>query len=225
MNKKDKGYVSISTYNEAIKTLRTNLLFSNIDKKLKTIVITSSVPNEGKSTIAVELGRSFAQTDKKVLIVDLDLRNASVKKAAEVDSVLGLTNIIIGDFKLEDVITKDSKEENLDLLLSGPKPPNPAELISSNALKEIIEKAKSKYDYILIDTPPVSVFTDAAIVSTFSDGILFVVKQKSTKKEAINRAITNIKNVNGKIIGTILTMVKMDEASYSDYYSKYYSKQ
>src|SRR5574344_1981426 len=169
---KKNNYNSSSIYDEAIRTLRTNILFSDIDQKLKKIVITSSLPDEGKSTIAVELSRSMAQNGSKVILLGCDLRNPTVGEYTENHVNYGITNILMKKIDLVDAIIKDNVESNLDLLLSGPVPPNPSELISSKAMKELINKLDQMYDYVIIDTPPAGIITDAAILSTVADGVL-----------------------------------------------------
>lgn len=221
---KKNNYNSSSIYDEAIRTLRTNILFSDIDQKLKKIVITSSLPDEGKSTIAIELSRSLAQNGSKVILLSCDLRNPSIGQYIENDVNFGITNVLMRRMELDSAIIVDETEPNLSILMSGPIPPNPSELISSNAMKNLIKELEEKYDYVIIDTPPVGIITDAAILSTISDGVLLVVKSESTKKDIIKNAIENINRVNGKILGTVLTHVKSKGGHYGGYY-RYYAKE
>src|SRR5574344_927247 len=221
---KKNNYNSSSIYDEAIRTLRTNILFSDIDQKLKKIVITSSLPDEGKSTIAIELSRSLAQNGSKVILLSCDLRNPSIGQYIENDVNFGITNVLMRRMELDSAIIVDETEPNLSILMSGPIPPNPSELISSNAMKNLIKELEEKYDYVIIDTPPVGIITDAAILSTISDGVLLVVKSESTKKDIIKNAIENINRVNGKILGTVLTHVKTKGGHYGGYY-RYYAKE
>lgn len=221
---KKNNYSASSIYDEAIRTLRTNILFSDIDQKLKKIVITSSLPDEGKSTIAIELSRSLAQNGSKVILLSCDLRNPSIGQYIENDVNFGITNVLMRRMELDSAIIVDETEPNLSILMSGPIPPNPSELISSNAMKNLIKELEEKYDYVIIDTPPVGIITDAAILSTISDGVLLVVKSESTKKDIIKNAIENINRVNGKILGTVLTHVKSKGGHYGGYY-RYYAKE
>lgn len=224
MARKKSNYSGSSVYDEAIRTLRTNILFSDIDNKLSKIVITSSIPDEGKSTIAIELSRSMAQNGSKVILLGCDLRNPTVGEYTENHVNYGITNILMKKIDLVDAIIKDKLESNLDILLSGPVPPNPSELISSKAMKELINKLDQMYDYVIIDTPPAGIITDAAILSTVADGVLLVVRTRYTNKAMISNAISNIKNVNGKILGTILTHVKAEGSAYGGYYGYYGEK-
>src|SRR5574344_415667 len=224
MAKKRNNYSASTVYDEAIRTLRTNILFSDIDQKVSKIVITSSLPDEGKSTIALELSRSLAQNVSNVVLVGCDLRNPSIIDFIENDVNYGVTNVLMKKIELENAIVKDLEEPTLDILLAGPIPPNPAELVSSNAMKALIAELDEKYDYVIIDTPPVGIITDAAILSTISDGVLLVVKAESTKKDVIKNAIENIKKVNSKILGIVLTHVNTKGSHYGGYY-RYYAKE
>lgn len=216
---KNKNYYSnTSAYDEAIRTLRTNIQFADIDENLKKIVVSSSVPDEGKTTVAIELARSFAQNNFKVLLVDADLRNPSVSKSLDIANNMGLTNVLLNKKDSSYAIMKDNEEENLDILLSGPVPPNPAEIISSKAMENLMETLEENYDYIIIDSPPVGIITDAAILSTMADGVLLVTRTKSTKKDQIKSAIDNIDSVGSKIIGVVLTFVDKKDSTYKSYY-------
>lgn len=218
MAKKHHYYTNTSAYDEAIRTLRTNIQFSDIDHKLKKIVVTSSVPYEAKTTIAINLAKSFAQNNMKVLLMDCDLRNPSVYKELEVENNMGLTNVLLSKKDTSYAIMRGYQEENLDILLSGPIPPNPAEILSSDAMKNMLSSLEDSYDYIIIDTPPVGIITDAAILSTVADGVLMVAKSNQTKKEELKSAIENIKAVNGKILGVVLSFVQKENSKYGGYY-------
>lgn len=219
MSKKNNNYYSnTSVYNESIRTLRTNIQFSDIDQDFKKLVITSSIPNEGKTTIAINLARSFAENGLKVLLIDCDLRNPSVSKILGYENNVGLTNLLLNKIEFVKAKIVDDKSENLDILLSGPIPPNPSEVVSSKSFKNLIEKLEEFYDYIIIDTPPVGIITDAAIISTISDGVILITKSNDTKKDVIKSAINNIETVGSKIIGVVLTFVKTKGSHYGDYY-------
>lgn len=218
MKKKNSYYSDTSVYNEAIKTLRTNIQYSDIDHSLKKLIVTSSVPNEGKTTIAIELAKSFAQNGFKVLLIDCDLRNSSVGKYMKYNNNVGLTNVLHGNMKLTEAIVVDEKEENFHILFSGPKPPNPAEVVSSKLMENLLEGLEETYDYVLIDTPPVGFFTDAAILSTKCDGVIIVTRSNSTKVEELNKAVENIRAVGSKIVGIVLSFAKTKSSHYGEYY-------
>ncbi len=221
MMAKKNNYLT-TAYDESIRTLRTNILFSNVDKDIKKIVVTSSVPNEGKTTLCIDLARSMASNGSKVALIDLDLRNPSVKNMTSQENNIGVTTVIMKKATLSDASTKDTEQENLDIISSGPIPPNPTELIASDSMKSILDKLTINYDYIIIDTPPVGILTDAAIISTLADGVLLVIKAGSTKKEMVKKAIDNIEKVNGNILGAIMTFVNVKNSQYGNYYGSYY---
>lgn len=222
MGKKHQYYSKTSLYDEAIRTLRTNIQFGEVDRRLKTLVITSSLPSEGKSTIAVQLARSFALNGEKCLLVDCDLRNPSIGKRTGVETNVGLTNILTKKVTSEKATVKDSHMENLDLILCGVIPPNPAELLGSRAMKEFLKEVEDRYDYIILDTPPVGILTDAAVLSVAADGVILIVNQGETKRDDIQVAINKIEHVGGYIIGAVLNKVKLEsKRDYKSYYGYY----
>ena len=189
---------------EAYKNARTNIMFSlTHDEGCKIIVITSPNQAEGKSTTCLNLAIAFAQTKAKVLVVDADLRKPKLHKYLNLDNKPGISNILGGFATLEECIKK-APEYNLDCLLSGHIPPNPAELLISPKMKEIFEKIKEKYDYVFIDTPPVNVVTEAIILSKAANGIIMVTRQSYTSHDAIQRALSTIQFANLKVIGFML---------------------
>ena len=206
---------------EAYRTLRTNIQYSSFDKDIKTILVTSSGPSEGKSTTTGNLALTMAQSDKKVLIVDCDLRKPTVHKKFSISNEKGLSNYLIGEVELDDVIVKYS--ENLYLLTSGTIPPNPAEMLSSKKMKEFLDLMKEKFDTVIIDSPPVLAVTDAQILSTEVEGVLLVAASGQTEKEALIRAKELLLKVKANILGVILTKVPQDSGkSYGYTYYYYY---
>ncbi len=218
MAKKKNNYYNSSMYDEAIRSIRTNIQFSGVDKKNKIISITSAKPAEGKSTVIYNIAKSFAENGDKVILLDCDLRKPSISTISGVENNLGLTNFLTGKVYLADAISTDDEQENLDLMLTGPIPPNPAEVLASNAFKSLVEELSSAYDYIFLDTPPVGLFTDASVVSTLSDGVIFTIKSNDTKREDISVALDNLNKVNAHILGTVLTHVPMKKKKYGNYY-------
>lgn len=218
MAKKKNNYYNSSMYDEAIRSIRTNIQFSGVDKKNKIISITSAKPAEGKSTVIYNIAKSFAENGDKVILLDCDLRKPSISTISGAENNLGLTNFLTGKVYLADAISTDGEQENLDLMLTGPIPPNPAEVLASNAFKSLVEELSSAYDYIFIDTPPVGLFTDASVVSTLSDGVIFTIKSNDTKREDISVALDNLNKVNAHILGTVLTHVPMKKKKYGNYY-------
>ncbi|MBR5022775.1 MAG: CpsD/CapB family tyrosine-protein kinase [Oscillospiraceae bacterium] len=191
-------------YVEAYKAMRTNFNFVTANGKAQKIIVTSSLPNEGKSTVAINLAISLAQADNKVLLIDADLRNPVLRRylCLKVDHQLGLSALLNGDVKVGDCLIKT--EYDVDVIASGPTPPNPAELIRSDAMRSLLEGAAENYDYIICDTPPVGVITDAAALSPLCDGVLYVIRQKYSNKSQVRNAIKKLQAVDAKILGTIL---------------------
>lgn len=211
---------------EAFRTLRTNIQFSSVDKELKTIVVTSAQPSEGKSTIMVNLAVTFAQSGKKVILIDCDFRKPTVHKKFEISNIDGITSVLTQSKTLEECIRK-TEFQNFSILTCGPIPPNPAELLSSNRMKNILRDLKSDFDVIFIDTPPVLAVTDAQILSAITDGVVFVTAYGQTEKYAITKAKELINKVGGKFIGVVLNKVPYKSHSYyyeNNYYYDSYSK-
>lgn len=205
-------------YDEAIRSVRTNIQFSSLDKKNKIISITSTKPAEGKSTVIYKLAKSFADNGDKVILLDCDLRSPSISEIAGINDNVGITNYLTGKVNIQRAINKDREQSNLDMIFTGPVPPNPAEMLASDTFREFIEDLSKEYDYVFIDTPPVGLFTDASLVSTISDGVIFVIKSSDTKKEDIALAIENLKKVDAHILGAVLTHMPMKEKKYGNYY-------
>ncbi|WP_105302003.1 CpsD/CapB family tyrosine-protein kinase [Anaerococcus marasmi] len=212
------NYYSASMYDEAIRSVRTNIQFSSLDKKNKVISITSTKPAEGKSTVIYKLAKSFADNGDKVILLDCDLRSPSISEIAGINDNVGITNYLTGKVNIQRAINKDREQSNLDMIFTGPVPPNPAEILASNTFKEFVEDLSKEYDYVFIDTPPVGLFTDASLVSTISDGVIFVIKSSDTKREDIALALENLKKVDAHILGAVLTHMPMKEKKYGNYY-------
>ena len=169
---------------EAYRSIRTNIEFSNIDKDLKIIMITSTQPNEGKSTVISNLAATFASLEnKRVLILDGDLRNPSIHKMFGVSNLSGITDVLTGQKDVSKCI-ESTKIEGLDILKVGKVPPNPSEMLQSNKMKNFIDVVKEYYDYVFIDAPPVGVVTDASIISQYADGVILLVGCNETDIEA-----------------------------------------
>jgi capsular exopolysaccharide synthesis family protein len=212
-----------SPMSEAYKTLRSNIQFSSLDIKIKTIVVTSSLPGEGRTTTASNLAIAMAQAGSKTILLDCDLRTPFIHKALNLSNKLGLSNYLIGEVKLTDVIQK-TEEENLSVITMGAKPLNPSELLSSLKMKEFIISLKEKhgYEYIIIDTPPVILVTDALILAQYADGCILVVAASETKREAVAKAKSLLTKVNVYILGVVLNKLDISKRKYFGYDSDYY---
>lgn len=205
---------------EAYRTLRTNIQYSSFDKEIKTILVTSTGPAEGKSTTCGNLALTMAQADKRVLVIDCDLRRPTVHKKFTISNEKGVSNFLIGETGLDEVVRKYS--ENLYLLPAGTIPPNPSEMLSSKKLKEFLEKVKDGFDCIIIDSPPVMAVTDAQILSTIVDGVLLVAASGQTEKEGLIKAKEQILKVNGNLLGVVLTKIPVKKGKgYGNYYYYY----
>lgn len=198
---------------EAYKTLRTNVLYSLATTQNKVMAVSSARPSDGKSTTCANLAITLAQTGAKVLLIDADLRKPVQYKTFKVNNSLGLSRALVGFDKLEECI-KQQVAPGLDLLPSGPTPPNPAELLGSAGMKKLLEHLKTVYDYIVIDTPPVNVVTDALVLLNDDVDILLVGRQRQTTYEELEKAIESVRMTNANLIGVVVTSVRQDKKWY-----------
>ena len=210
-----------SNISESYRTIRTGIEFSNLDKNLKVICITSSKKDEGKTTVLSNLGVSFAKIDKKILLIDADLRNPSLSKMFDTSNSQGLMDILLGKKNIQECIKK-TKQENLYILTGGTIPPNPSEVLSSKKMREFIEIIKDEYDYIFIDSPLVGVVSDASIISADSDGGRFVGGAKEGDSNLAKMAKERLDSVKANIVGVILNKFKTDAKN--EYYHYYYNE-
>lgn len=208
-----------SIVSEEFRSIRTNIQFSMVDKKIQTLLVTSSTAESGKTTVAVNLAAAFAAEDARVLVVATDMRKPRIHNIFKSEKTQGIANLITNrDLLLEDVV-QQSTVENLSFLPCGPIPPNPSELLNSNRMTEIIEKMKQQYDVIVFDSPPVLAVTDAQILSAKVDGTLFVIPEGEVKKEEVHDAAERLKKVNAHVLGTIMNKVELDAEAYYYYES------
>jgi polysaccharide biosynthesis transport protein len=205
---------------EAFRTLRTNLEFVTTCNSLKSIMITSSLPTEGKTLTSSILAAVLAQTGKRVVLVDCDLRNPNIHKTFKIINDKGLSNHLVGKAALSEIIN-ESSINNLYIITSGIKPPNPSELLGLQSMKTLMRGLKNEYDYVILDTPPVGLVTDAQIIAQITDGCILVVSSgKSIKGDAV-KAKEHLKNVGGKMLGVVLNRIK--DSKFSKKYSYYYT--
>ncbi|MBU3138167.1 CpsD/CapB family tyrosine-protein kinase [Clostridium gasigenes] len=203
---------------ESYRTLRTNLQYSSFDKEYKVIVVTSSEPGEGKSTTAGNLAMSLAQGEKRVILIDCDLRKPSLHKRFKISNIMGLSDVLIGREVIENAATRYKK--NITVLTSGKIPPNPSEMLGSKAMTALLKELQGIFDYIILDTPPIQAVTDSQILGAKADGVILVVKAEKTKKESVNNSINLLKKVNAHIIGTVLNGVDNKRNKYYYYYGE-----
>lgn len=208
---------------EAFKTLRTNVLFASSD--VKAIAITSSTQNEGKSIISFELAKSFAEIGKKTLLIDADLRKSvfATKHTTET-GMFGLSHYLSGQSGIDDVIYK-TQNENLYVIFSGPFPPNPVELVASQKFSELLSQCKEAFDYIIIDTPPISYVIDGAVIASMCDGTIITIASNRLNARTVQATKEQLERGNCRIIGTVLNMIDTESNEYNSahgYYNKYY---
>lgn len=209
---------------EAYRGIRTSIEFSNIDKDLKVICITSSQQNEGKSTVISNLAVSFANLDKRVLLMEGDLRNPSVHRMFNLSNIYGLTDVLFAHKTFLECINTTSIN-NLHVLTCGAMPINPSEVLSSKTMREFLEQLKEAYDYIFIDAPPIGIVTDAGIISTYSDGVVFVVGANETDVNIAKISKERLEKVNANILGVVLNKFDVSKNSGYEYYNYYYQDQ
>lgn len=207
---------------EAYKTLRSNIIFSLTGKEgSKVIQVTSAVMGEGKSITSVNLAISFAQTDRKVLLIDCDLRRPKLSNLLSLRADVGLSNVLV-DYKLLKQAILPTKVPQLDAITAGEIPPNPSELLGSNRMSVLLEELKKVYDYIILDSPPVNVVTDAVVLAPKSDGVLFVVRAGYSERGGVQDATEQLQYAKVKILGYVLNGVDGEQAGYgSGKYKKY----
>lgn len=224
LNVKSKRKVSFNTAsnddyltNEAYKTLRTNLLFCGND--IKTVLITSTVENEGKSTVSAELVKSLADLGKKTLLIDSDMRKSVMLKGSQRSmDVLGLSEVLSGLAEVDNVIY-GTQHENFDVVFSGHFPPNPVELLENGKFKDVLDRLKENYDYIIIDSPPLDVVIDAAVIAAYCDGAILVFAARQASRKIAIEAKNQLEKSGCRILGGVFNE---SDAHNSKYYKKYY---
>lgn len=206
-----------SSISEQYRTIRTNIQFALVDRELKTLMITSAGPEEGKSTTAANLAVVFAQQGKKVLLVDADLRKPTVHYTFSLLNTTGLTSVITKQFTFDEAV-EEGGIENLYILSSGPIPPNPAEMLSSKAMDEFLEGAGESFDLIIFDTPPILAVTDAQVLANKCDGTILVVSSEKTERDMALKSKEMLSSAKGKFLGVVLNNKKQKESHYYYYY-------
>lgn len=206
-----------SPISEAYRTLRTNLDFASLDQALKTLVITSAGVGEGKSSTLANLAVVSAQAGRKVVLVDADLRRPSLHQILGLGNEAGLTTVMMDETSLASPPLQDTEVEGLSVLTSGPLPPNPADLMGSRRMEEVIAALADQADQVLFDTPPVVAVTDAAVLATKVDGVLLVISAGKTRREYARTAIQRLEQINARLVGTVLTNVQLG-AGFQGYY-------
>ena len=215
VNNQPKSYIS-----ETFKTLRTNIEFTAMGSDMKVILITSAMMGDGKTFVSTNLATAFAQLDKKVLIIDTDLRRGMQHEQFKISNTVGLSNYLANASLDMSRIVNPTEIKNLYVITRGAVPPNPSELLSTQRMKDLLQKAKEVYDVVIVDAPPILGITDSLILTTLADTSIIVCAYKKTRKDDLKHAIKAIKNVDGKIGGVVLNQVDMKKNTYG-YYGRY----
>jgi len=211
-----------SAISEAFRKLRTNLQFLAVDNPPRVIVILSSTPGEGKSTTAINIALALAESGKSVVLVDGDMRRPSMDKYLDLVGAVGFSTVLSGVASLDEVL-QESKFPNLKVLTAGPTPPNPSELLGSQAAMKLLEDLRSQFDYVIVDTAPLLAVTDGAILATVADGALIMTRYGVTKREQLTHAVGTLESVGAALLGAVLTMVPVrGSGAYSYNYSYSY---
>ena len=198
---------------EAYKAIRTNLMFLLSQTRSHTFEISSSLPGEGKSSCAVNLAIAFSQIGSKILLIDADLRKPSVYRKLRLQNSKGLSSVLVDFCSFSDAVMRINT--NFDVLLSGPIPPNPSELLASEHMSQLLDSVRDKYDNIIIDTPPVNVVSDAVVLATKTEGIVMVVQDRKTTHDEFKKAISSLSFADARLLGVILNSSADNNAKYS----------
>jgi protein-tyrosine kinase len=212
-------YSPRAAISEQYRTIRTNIQFSSVDESIRSILVTSSGPEEGKSTTVANLAVVFAQQGKKVLLIDADLRKPTVHYTFQLDNTTGLTNVLTKQTQLEKAAVT-TLVDNLSVLSSGPIPPNPAELLGSKAMEDMLVTALEQYDIVIFDTPPVLAVTDAQILANRCDGTILVVGSGKTQIEPAVKSKDLLLSSKGKLLGVVLNRKNAKDSQYYYYYGR-----
>jgi capsular exopolysaccharide synthesis family protein len=206
---------------EAYRSLRTNIQFYNLGERMRRLLVTSSGPNEGKSTTSANLAITFAQAGNQVILLDADLRRPFLHRVFQVSNLVGLTNVMVGEATLEEAI-RSTEVPGLSLLTSGPIPPNPAEMLGSTRMRELLDQLADLADVVIIDSPPVIAVTDASVLAPLVDGVILVAGAGLVNRDMAQRAKAQLEAVRAKVLGVVLNGVEVEGSGY--YYYYYYGE-
>ncbi|MFK4367673.1 capsular exopolysaccharide synthesis family protein [Bacillus sp. RC55] len=205
-----------SPISEQYRNIRTNIEFASVDTNLHSLMVTSANPSEGKTTTTANMAVVFAQQGKKVLLIDADMRKPAMHQMFQVDNIFGLTNVLTHSERLEKCV-QTTLVDNLHFLACGPIPPNPAELLGSKSMKELLGQAYSMYDLVIFDLPPILAVTDAQIMANVCDASILVIRSESTEKETAVKAKGLLESAKGKLLGVVLNDREREQGLYYYY--------
>jgi len=206
-----------SPISEQFRTIRTNIQFSSVDEKIQSILVTSPSAANGKSMTAANIATVYAQQGMKTLLIDADLRKPTVHYTFRLSNLRGLSNVLVGEAELEQAV-ESSDIENLDILSCGPIPPNPAELLASRRMKELLEETKKLYDFIIFDMPPALAVTDAKILANIVDGSLLVIRSGLTETDEAEKTAEMLQDSKARLLGAVLNDRPKNGSNYYYYY-------
>jgi capsular exopolysaccharide synthesis family protein len=208
-----------SSVAEAYRALRTNIEFASVDAPIRTLLVTSSVPGEGKTTTAANVAIVFAQAGHRVLLVDADLRKPGVDVVFDLPNTVGLTTLLRDEHADLGSIAHGTEQGNLRVLTTGPVPPNPAELLGSQRMRAILDRLVNGHDLVILDSPPLQAVTDAAILSSFVDGTLFVIDASRSRRGSVRQGREALARTGAHVLGAVLNRTRaVDRSEYSSYY-------
>ncbi|QMS84537.1 CpsD/CapB family tyrosine-protein kinase [Candidatus Xianfuyuplasma coldseepsis] len=212
-----------SSVTEQYRKLRTNIDYSNLDKEIKVINLTSTYPGEGKTVTTLNLATVYSQTKQKTLLIDLDLRKPKMHRAFQLPNKGGVSGYVLNEHPIQDEI--QTIHDHLDILVAGEKVPFPAEVLVSNKIKKMFEELRGMYDRIIIDCPPMTAVADATIISNYCDATMFVIASRHTNRDVAKGCIKDLKENGGNIIGAVLTRVQRRDQYYGMEYYYYYGNE
>jgi capsular exopolysaccharide synthesis family protein len=210
-----------SSVAECCRTIRTNITFMSAERRRKTLVVTSASPREGKTTVSISLAISLAQSGKRILIVDTDLRKPRIHRAFNKPLTRGVTSILVGEHTASEAIY-ETEIPGLSMLACGPIPPNPSELLHTKQFHQLLAELAEDYDHLILDSPPMAVVTDAAILAPQVDGTILIIHAQRTTRDALRSALRQLRDVSGHLVGGILNNVDLSSNRYGYSTSYYY---
>ena len=220
MAKKAKAGINQIHMQNAIKTLAANIRFASVDDPIRSIAVTSSVPNEGKTTITIQLAQAMASSGKTVLIVECDMRRRLLANALGLHARTGIYSVLCGQAEIRDAVVS-TLTRGMYFLDSEPHIPNPDVLLNSKRFHRFVEQALGNFDYVIFDTPPLSAFVDAAVLSTVVDGVLLVVGQNLVRRDELPKSYEQLKKADANIIGAVMNLCESEK---NEYYTEYYAR-
>jgi capsular exopolysaccharide synthesis family protein len=209
---------------EAARSIRTNIFFMSPDRPYRTLLVTSAGPSEGKTTVACCIAIAMAQAGRRVVLLDCDMRRPRMHRVFGMEKDQGVTTTLL-DLENLAQVEHETPIQNLSVVTTGPLPPNPAEILHSEAFGKMLRMLRDRYDCVVIDSPPVVPVTDSAILSTSVDGTILVVRAFKTTKDLARRAVRSIRDVGGHLVGTVLNSVDLDRHEYGYRYYYYYKRE